>query len=255
MGLQVLELPKGICAPVEIGSLGAFYETSPSSDAVLEVREERLISSLFESLNIYVLAIASARTIAEFRNERRKVWSKYVRALRALHDTFVNVMPEAITARLSMQAMANVEKDIQRRGVELFGSTLTDQALFTLFTVGEIRALAREIMNVDVPDDKRQVDIDLAREYHQDSLWAQFHLDALVAAIRFDRHIAEEIRDDICEGLRSAVNAYAIMKDAAALRQPSIEPIRAADLPWDEEDENLLSSSMRDANVDLSDNS
>lgn len=252
MASQVLELPKGVRAPVEIGSLGAFYETSSSSDEVLEAREERLISNLLESVTRYVLGAISARTVAEFRNERRKAWPKYVRALRALHDTFVNLVPEEVIASVSRQAMRDLEADIEKRGVAVFGETLTEQALFTLFTVGEIRALAKDLMNAEVPPEKRAEDLELLQEYHQDSLWAQFHLDGLIAAIRFNRYVAEEIRADVCEGLRAAVNAYAIMKDAAALRRPSVEEPPVANLPWDEEDERLLASSMRDANADFS---
>lgn len=253
MGTAVLELPRGLCAPEEIGSLGAFFETSPSSDEVLGAKEERLIRGLVSALDTYLLAAISARSVQEFTRERKKVWPKYVRGLRALLDTFNNLVPEQVTEQLSIQAMSELENDIQKKGEAVFGSTLKNQALFTLWTIGKIRLLGREIVSATVPASKRQDDMELAREYHLDSLWAQFHLDSLVAAIKFDRPVSEEIRGLVCDGLRAAVNAYAIMKDAAALRKPSgIESTTPANLPWDEEDERLLASSMRDIDVDTS---
>ena len=66
--------------------------------------------------------------------------------------------------------------------------------------------------------------------------------------------IAEEVKEMICEGLRAAVNAYVIVKDALALRrtEPIVESA-PVDLPWDEEDDELLAASMRDLNVGLGD--
>jgi hypothetical protein len=254
MASAVLELPRGLCAPEEIGSLGAFFDTSPSPDDCLGVKEERLIRGLVSALDTYLLAAISARSGAEFSRERKKVWPKYVRSLRALLDTFNNLVPEHVMEDLSRQAMTGLDNDIQKKGESVFGTTLKNQALFTLWTIGKIRVLGREIIiGGQVSEDKRQRDRELAHEYHLDSLWSQFHLDCLVAAIKFDRPVCEEIRTEVCDGLRAAVNAYAIMKDAVALRAPSpsgIENPTPANLPWDDEDEGLLASSMRDINAD-----
>ena len=141
MGTVVLELPKGICDPAELGSLGAFFEPSATSDEVLGHKEVRLINGLLSALDTYLLAVISSRSLKEFIHERTRTWPKYIRGLRALQDTFNNIVPESIMEELSAQAICSVEKDIQKTGESVFGATLTSQALFTLWTVGEIRSL------------------------------------------------------------------------------------------------------------------
>ena len=60
----------------------------------------------------------------------------------------------------------------------------------------------------------------LNAEYQVCSLWAQFHLDSVIAAIKFKKVLGKEIQDVLCDGLRMTVNAYAVMKEALALRVP-----------------------------------
>lgn len=251
MGTAVLELPRDVCAPSAIGSLGAFFETSSApEEANLGRKEERLIAGLLSALDTYLLDAVSARSVSEFSEKRENVWPKYVRALRALQDTMSNLVPEPIIEHMSKDAIAELDSDFKKQGQLRFGSTLADQATFTLWTIGKIRSLGREISAAgNPPAEMRDPDLDLLRQYHVSSLWAQFHLDILVAAMKFDRPISEDIRESICDGLRAVVNAYAIMKDALALRLPHSEEPAIANLPWDEEDERLLASSMRDVNV------
>lgn len=251
MGTAVLELPKGVCAPAEIGSLGAFFETSASQDTSLGRKEERLIHGLVSALDTYLLDAISARSAAEFCETRKDVWPKYVRGLRALQDTVRNLVPEAVIELMSREAISSLEADLQKQGEQRFGAKLADQALFTLWTLGKIRALGREIVAAGDPaPDKGQGDLALLNEYRLHSLWSQFHLDSLVAAMKFNRPLSEDVRDIVCEGLRAAVNGYAVMKDALALRIARVEDTPAADLPWDEEDDRLLASSMRDVNAE-----
>jgi hypothetical protein len=253
MGMAVLELPRELNAPVveEVGSLGAFFDTSPSSDQVLGANEERLIHGLVSALDRRVLAVITARSVGEFVRERKKAWPKYVRSLRALQNTFSNLIPQSVLEQSLLQAIAELENDIEKKGEATFGLILKNQALFTLWTIGKMRVLAREIIGIEVPASKREQDTGLAGEYYIASLWAQFHLDSLIAAMKFDRPVCDEIRNEVCDGLRAVVNAYAIMKDAVDLRRPSsIESTALANLPWDTEDERLLAASMRDRNAD-----
>lgn len=246
-----LPLPRDICAPTQVGDLAALFKPSPSSDEVLVSKEARLIDSLIITLEKYCLASITAPNIVSFRRERRRSWPKYIRSLRALTDTFVNLVPAEVIAKILPQATQELDSDIQRRGPSLFGEKLTAQAVFTLWTIGEIRALRDEITNVEVDPQSKQKDAQLAGAFQMNSLWAQFHLDSLLTAIKYDRPVAEDIRGDVCEGLRAAVNAYALMKSAARLRESTVEEVAPTNLPWDEEDERLLASSMRDLNADF----
>jgi hypothetical protein len=107
-------------------------------------------------------------------------------------------------------------------------------------------SFAPKIAAAGAPRDEA-ADMQLNKDFHLTSTWARFHMDCVVAAMKFRRTIPEQIQDKICDGLRAAVNAYAIMKEARALRLPQVEePLIGDTLPWSEDDDRLLASSMRD---------
>ncbi|MHB8486836.1 MAG: hypothetical protein ACYDCM_14075 [Candidatus Acidiferrales bacterium] len=255
MGTAIIDIPKGVCPPPsEIGTLGAFFQPSTTSEKKLVRSDERLIRELVGVLDRQLIAAVDARSVSEFSSVRKNVMPRYVRALRALHDTVINLVSDEMLKSLSDSIIAELADDLEKQRESRFGDKLTDQALFTLWTIRKISSLAQEIISAGkVLGGKRQADNTLLYEYHANSLWAQFHLDVLFAAMKFDRPICEQIRETICDGLRASVNAYAIMKDALSLRRPQIEETAPAlALPWDEEDEQLLASSMRDLNADPS---
>ena len=253
METAVLDMPKGVCASSEIGTLGAFFQPSPASETTLVRSDERLIGELVSVLDRQLLSAVDARSEPEFVAVRKNVLPRYVRALRALHDTATNLVSDDVVDQLSDSVMAALATDLQKQELR-FGKRLIEQAEFTLWTIRKMRTLSREICKAgDASTDKRQTDISLANEYCSASWWAQFHLDMLFAAMKYDRPIREKIREAVCDGLRAAVDAYAIMKDALLLRLPAAEQASPGALPWDSEDEQLLASSMRDVHADFSD--
>jgi len=255
MGTVVFEIPKGVCPPPsEIGTLGAFFQPSTTSEKKLVRSDERLIRELVGVLDRQLIAAVDTRSVLEFNSVRKNVMPRYIRALRALHDTVINLVSDEMLKSISDSIIAELADDLEKQRESRFGDKLTDQAVFTLWTIRKIGSLGREILRAgNVQSDRRQADNALLYEYHAACLWAQFHLDVLFAAMKFDRPICEEIRETICDGLRASVDAYAIMKDALALRHPQTEEtVPAVTLPWDEEDEQLLASSMRDMNADAS---
>lgn len=248
MDVALLDMPTGVCAPFEIGTLGALFESATTFETKLIRSDERLIKELVSVLDKQLLAALEARSVSEFAGIRTKVWPKYIRALRALSDTMSNVTTENEIDVISESAIGELVTDLQKQRGVRFGDKLIDQATFTLWTLGKIRSLGRKIEDAGEAPDK-DVDLKLNSEYRLCSLWAQFHLDSVAAAMKFGRPIAKEIQATICDGLRSAVNAYAIMKEALRLRRAHVEPAPSSALPWDEEDERLLASSMRNINA------
>ena len=191
-----------------------------------------------------------SRTALEFTQARAKAWPKYIRALRALSDTMSNLVSDeqmdAQAARIFRELTDDLEK---QRGVR-FGSALVDQAIFSLWVLGKMRSLGSTICAVGRPHAKnKKADLELHSEFRACSLWSQFHLDCAIAAIKFRKAIPVDVQDQILDGLRALVNAYAIMKEALALRLPNLQGAPSSELPWDEEDDRLLASSMRDMNA------
>lgn len=243
MATAVLEMPEGVCAPTEIGTIGAFYEPSVASEEKLVYSDQQLIRDLVKVLDRQLLDLVDSRTPEEFENVRAKVWPRYLRALGALLDTAANLISDDDVQLITDSLIANLSADLAKQEAKL-GPQLVEQSIFTLWMMRKIRALGRDIANAGDPPDKA-ADSTLLKEYIARSLWAQLHLDAIFAAMKFNRPIRQSIWEPMCNGLRSAVNAYAIMKDALYLRQPQVQdetPLEG--LPWDEEDQELLDSSM-----------
>lgn len=245
--VAILDIPQPGCAPFVVGTLGAAFEAQKDVECFLTRNDERLIRELGLMLNKQILAALDCRSAAEFVQVRAQVWPKYCRALRALSDTIRNMSSEHDIERLATAAMASFGVDLQKQRGVRFGDQLTDQAVFTLWTLGKIKSLAFSLVNPPSPDLCGR-DLQLCNEYRLCSLWAQFHMDVVVGATNFDKTIPEDVQSVVCDGLRTAVNAYAIMKEAYALRHPRVEQPPATGLPWDEEDEQLLAASMRDLN-------
>jgi hypothetical protein len=249
MDVAILDMPKHMCAPsFDVGTLGAFFEQPSAVQAKLVDSDEKLIRDLASVLDNQLLAVLEARSVPEFAEVRAKIWPKYVRALRALSDTMSNLAPENEIEIISEGCIAVLSADLQKQRGVRFGDSLTDQAVFTLWTLGKIRSLGQRIHDAGEPSD-RAADLKLCSEYHMYSLWAQFHLDCTVGAMKFRKTIPEDVQAAICSGLRASVNAYAIMKEALSLRNPQVEAPLVPALPWDDEDERLLASSMRDINA------
>ena len=245
MATAVLEMPKGACAPPEIGTIGAFYEPSVASEKKLIYSDQQLIRELVRVLDKQLLDLVESRSPDEFYHVRNKVWPRYIRALSALQDTAANLISADEMRKIEDSIIANLSADLEKQG-DTLGAQLTEQSMFTLWMMPKIHAVAWEISNAGDPPDKA-ADSVLLKEYLAHSLWAQLHLDAIFAALKFNRPIRESIWEPMCNGLRAAVDAYAVMKDALYLRQPKVQdetPLEG--LPWDEEDQELLDSSMVD---------
>jgi hypothetical protein len=241
------EMSNGVLTLSEIGALGALFEPSLTGETKLVGSEERLIRELVLGVDKQLLAVLSCSSLAEFSLARTRVWPRYVRALVALSNTVGNLASEDEVALRTVEASAQIASDLEKQRGSRFIDALVDQAVFALWTTGKMRSVGRRIEAFKGPYD-RKADATLADNFRWTSLWAQFHLDSIIAAVKFDMTVQNEIQPELCRGLRAMVNAYAIMKEAMALRVPRPVATSLADLPWDDEDETLLASSMRDIN-------
>ena len=91
----LLDMPQLGVAPFVVGTVGALYEPSIVVETELVRSDERLVRELLTMLDKQLLGVLESRTEAEFSEQRSEVFSKYVRALRALSDTMSNLVAES----------------------------------------------------------------------------------------------------------------------------------------------------------------
>ncbi len=245
MGALALDFSQSVPFRSEIGSLGALYE-----EPVLpkpEASEDRdIIFALSRQISRQLAAAINSKSRAEFMAVRNEGLPRYARALRALSDTVMNLFPESVLGDLAPRGFELLSDDLERS--QVLKEELKEQALFTLWTLKKVRPLTRQLSETRwlLDDEKKKRDAELALEYNYYAIGAQFHLDAVMSVIRLEKNVNEEVQHEMCNGLRALVNAYTIIQDGLSLRHTTQEPALSEGLPWDEEDADLLASSMKD---------
>jgi hypothetical protein len=156
------------------------------------------------------------------------------------------VVPDAVMERVLGDSFCELEAAFRDEGVARFGGPAKDQAMFTVWSLRRTSSLIAKIASgAPVPPALKKDDEKIAGEFASCALWTQFHLDCLLTCIRSDRAVQLDVLPAIIDGLRAAVNAYGLARRGLALRvsetEPLIEPYN-----WDEEDRELLASSMSD---------
>ena len=196
-----------------------------------------------------VVTSLDQRSATAFMQTREEVFPQYVAAITALGSLARIVMPKQAIERLSIESFSEMEADLRDHGNVTFGSDITDRGLFTVWTLRKIYDLAKEIENTEPPSENAAADSDKAREFVRFSLWNRFHVDILTKAIRTGKPIYPEVKIQVQDGLRAAVDAYSHIRQWVDIRKPIIEPA-IADIPWTEDDEMALLDSMRDLAIE-----
>lgn len=249
----VLSLPQGM-VPITIAELRTFVGLpAKKKSARLSASTDELVSNIAGIVNELLLSAIEKRTGAEFASIRDEVFPQYVMALRALSDLLRIVVPDrSVLERLVRESFSELEADFREHGLPKFGADVRDQALFTVWTLRKTSDTIWKIADsVPIAEDLREADLRLAKEFGFNAIWTQFHLGCLILAIRRDKPVYPDVLPQISEGLRAAVNAYAWIKQVARLRIPPTDPVLTP-VEWDEEDEKLLASSMREIESEAS---
>ena len=190
--------------------------------------------------------IIEKRTAAEYKAAFADAFPKYFAMTMSLSQ-FVHVaVPHEVVDRLTRETICELEADFRDKALLAFGGAVRDQAIFTIWTLRKINDLLTQISAVKVSGTKLQDDEDFRHQFFVAALCAHFSLDCLKTALRLDRAIYPEVMDEITEGLRSMVNAYAWARRGLDLRVPALE-LAFETGPSDPEDEELLNASMLNA--------
>jgi hypothetical protein len=192
--------------------------------------------------------VTEKRTAVDFCAARDEYFPRYVQVMLALGSLINAVVPPPVIERLTFESLSEMEADFRDDGLSAFGSEIKDQAMFTVWTLRKINDLAQGISASDKPashltsDDKHY-----AASFASHVLYSRFHLDCLKMSLRTNRALYPEVLESVSEGLRATVNAYAWIRQGAALRSAKSDEL-AFDtaIDWDDEEEGLLSSSMND---------
>lgn len=220
----------------------------PSRDkrGELSVSASGILKGMAALIDDLLLRTIAAQTKDEFVTVRNETFMPYARAMTSFSKLARNVIPDPVIERIVDESFSELEHDFREQGMSRFGAVTKEQAMFTIWTLRRTSRLISKIVAygpIPAADKARDGEIAAAFSFH--ATWAQFHLGCLLVSIRQDKPIQLDVLPEIVDGLRAAVNAYGYIREGLDLRIPRDEPTMAS-YEWDQEDQELLESSMRE---------
>ncbi|SPF51982.1 hypothetical protein SBA4_480007 [Candidatus Sulfopaludibacter sp. SbA4] len=250
MNPDALALPTGL-NPAHVGDLLGFSGMiSERSAKRLPASAGELIQNVASILDEMVVGAIGARTAQEFSSIRDSVFEQYFSAVRALSDLARIVVPGHVLDGLAAESFCELEADIHERGLAAFGAALRDQAMFAVWTMRKTADLCQRINAAQLPVNLREDDASISSKFAIHAVWARFHLDCLIKSMRLRRPLYPEVMEGVTDGLRSAVDAYALARRALDLRLPAVEP-EIPPVDWDDEEQALLDDATYDSAIDI----
>jgi hypothetical protein len=242
MGTAVLP-PISEAKPRELLKLVALPSEMEHAPKQLSGSANELIRSVVSIMDAMLVRMVRERTADDFAKTREEVFPQYFAAMVAL-GVLVNItVPKRDLAMLAAQSLSELEAEFRDKGPAAIGSDLSQRGLFTVWVLRKISDLAEEIGKLPTTG---QADEEMGKKFAIHAMWARFHIDCLVKSMNLKVAIFPPVIGSIVDGLRSAVNAYAWIRQAVDVgrtgrSEPELPPVK-----WTEEDEALLSDSMRD---------
>lgn len=215
-------------------------------EAALRADGKDLLTKSVELLSALLLSAIDKNTKREFQAERTKTLESYMAIQSAITVLTRVLIPPKQFEQEASELLTSLENELRHEGAQRFGQDARDQALFTVWTLRKIAKLLSEIRETRLSQAHRSVDQKLAEQFFVTLTYAQFHLDCLVIAMERNRMIRPDVLEEICDGLRGAVNAYGFVRQGVDLRRPRFETPPTPAPEFDEEDRELLDSSMED---------
>lgn len=246
MGSAAIVLPPDIGAnPRELLELVGLPSEVEHAPKRLSGSANELIRSVVSIIDDMILRTLKERTGADFAKVRSEIFPQYFAAMYALGALIRITVPIDDVDVLISQSLSELEADFREHGDATIGAELSRRGLFTVWTLRKINELAQEVVKSAVEGDDNKTDNELAKKFAIHAIWARFHTDCLIKSMHSGNPIFPDVVDSIIDGLRAAVDAYAWVRQGVELRlgepEPELPPVK-----WDEEDEELLSDSMRD---------
>lgn len=247
-------------SPQNVGSVGldsllalVGFPSKRKAAAELSASIEGALKGVSVFLDEMLLRCIAAQTKEEFSSIRAEVFPVYARAITSLTSLVHLVVPPRVIERVSDDSFCELEHEFRESGLSRFGAPVRDQAMFTVWSLRRTSRLIGKIGSAgSLKPEQANEDAQFAAAFIYFTTQTQFHLDCLMTAIRFDKIIQMDVLPEVVDGLRAAVNAYGCARQGLNLRSPEVE-VELAPVAWDEEDQELLDSSMREMDLGMAD--
>jgi hypothetical protein len=228
------------------GILSFLASRARSSTRTLTPSVNEVFKGCSEETTALLRNMIATRTRVEFRRELAAAFPKYLALNLAVSYFARAVIARDSLERLNRESICEIEADFRDKGLAAFGAAVRNQALFTVWTLRKIHEIVTQINSVKIDDSKKSDDAAKCTQFIIHEFRAQFSLDCLRMALNAAQPVYPEVSEELVDGLRSMVNAYAWARQGLALRNPSEElPLTVP--PMDDESCDLLDAAMENA--------
>jgi hypothetical protein len=239
--------------PQSIAELRPYVGIADKEDVDISLQFNDLFKQLAQVTDSLIVTAIEKREAEDFKATAINLFSPYMRALRVKSDLLQLILKNDLqaTEQIVNRSLTGMEFSFKDYGAKQFGSTLTEQAEFTIFSRRKTASLVwklfePEVKNHTPSEEAQKLANTLYSQFAVFSAWSQFHLECLTTAMRLKKTIYPDVVPAIVEGLRAEVNAYAIAKQMIDLYLPPASEEHLVPYAWSEIDEELLASSMAD---------
>jgi|SRR5271165_2713707 len=241
---EALAMPKNL-GGMHVGEMLALIGLpSERQEKRLSASAAQIIRCIASVVDELLTVVINRRTAAEFRATREELFPKYFHSVRALSDIARVVIPRHVLESIAAESFSRAEAELRDQGLEAFGAAVRDQAIFTVWTLRKISDLCQRIDGGKLTGELRESDHEIFQEYVYHAISSRFHLQCLLKSMEVQEPMYPEVLEAVIDGLRGAVNAYALARRALDLRvHPTESEIR---VKWDDEDQQLLNEATFD---------
>lgn len=232
-------------------ALSFLVSRSKGSDRALMPTINDVLKGCDEIVRNILRSAIEIRSGAEFQKFCVSALPKYV-ALKMAIAQVATLVPHQVLERLKRESICEMEADFRDNAVEVFGTSVRDQALFTVWTLRKINELVLQIMALPVDDSKKKEDAEYCTKFNLNVFVAVFALECLRMAMETSRAIYPEVQDKLTDCLRTMVDAYTWARLAVEARVPMgmAEPLETVPA-LDDEDRALMDASFYEASAVL----
>lgn len=237
--------------PGSDGILSFLASRSKASARTLSPSAVDVFTGCYEAVGQILSTALEARTGADFERVYQTEFPRYVSLILAMSKFAGAVVPRPLIEQLTRESICEMEADFRDKALAAFGAAVRDQALFAVWTLRKINELVTQIVAVKPEGSKQKEDSEYCAHFNLSMLHAQFSLDCLSASLQTGRAIYPEVLEELVDGLRAMVNAYAWARRGLESRVRSVEK-EFATTPLDDEDRCLMNASLAAASDLLS---
>ena len=234
----VHEKPEGVLSFLASRSKSSARAMTPSATEVFKGCSDIIRQVLRRTIE--------TRNAGEFDRVFDSEFPNYMALSMAMSQVAIAIVPKLVLERLTRESICELEADFREKGLANFGAAVRDQAIFTVWTLRKINELVTQIVAIKVDDSKQKKDAECSSKFTFHTLHAYFSLDCLSVALDMGQPVYPEVLEELINGLRSMVNAYAWARRGLEARIPCEDSVQVK-VELDQEDLDLMDASFGEA--------